>query len=169
MILDRLEQVLAKLDHGPAYPRNPSLARSSSADAVPHDYAAPAEELNDEQGMFDQLRIPTSQTTPDAILSWPIFDHRWPASFNTDPVFEAELSDGANAQPSTRTNVSFQACGINEEMIPNLVQNFLHYVHIKNPVVDADSIVWSARTVSEEGIKWDATSCLVVSCLRLLF
>ncbi|KAJ4986958.1 2OG-Fe(II) oxygenase superfamily protein [Stagonosporopsis vannaccii] len=168
LILDRLDQVLAKLEHGPAFPTISTLTGfTPDQDAVPDESAAAGRNLAEGEAGCNQLRIPTSQTTPDAILSWPVFQHRWAASFTTDPVFEAEFSDGESAWAPSRTTISSQIDGYNEENIPGLVQKFLRYVHIKNPIVDAETITMCARNVSVEGLKWDASSCMVALACAL--
>lgn len=141
---------------------------TSSADAAPHASATVDSDLNETQGSCDQLRIPSSQTTPDTILSWPVFEKQWSASFTTDSVFENELSESESNSMVCRASVTSHAGSINEEMIPELIQQFLLYVHIKNPVVDAEAITWFARNAREEGIKWDAESCLVVRLYYLI-
>ncbi|KAF2020421.1 hypothetical protein BU24DRAFT_338474 [Aaosphaeria arxii CBS 175.79] len=168
LILDRLDQVLARLDNGPALSTNPSVTTGAlGPDTAAHVSTAAGGPLGEEQYSYDQLRIPSRQTTPDAILAWPIFQHRWPDNFTTDPLFDAELSDGETEDAGFRSNVSSPTGSINEEQIPALIQIFLRHVHSKNPVLDAESLSLQARHISEEGIKWDAVSCLVVLACAL--
>ncbi len=162
LILDRLDQVLARLDHSPKNLTGSSLVTETPrADSAPHVPATAGISLSQEQD-YDQLRIPSSQTTPDAILAWPIFMHRWPDNFITDPLFDAELSDRQTEEAISHPNVRSQTSSVDEGRIPALIQNFLRHVHIKNPVVDAEALNLHAHYVSKEGIQWDAESCLVV-------
>lgn len=166
LILDRLNQVLARLDQGSSSSANTSPTAPTPGDSV--QTATSDLDLAVEQESYDQLRVPSSQTTPDAILSWPVFQRQFPASFTTDPVFEAEVSeDIQDSSQNGHTRFGQKVGGVNEEWIPKLIKQFLQYVHIKNPVVDMDTLAMYAHTVSEEGIKWDTASCLVVSTLTV--
>lgn len=53
--------------------------------------------------------------------------------------------------------------GIREEDIMTLIERFLSYVHIKNPIFDADVLRNIAKLVAERGFGWDIYTCLVVS------
>ncbi|KAH6621711.1 hypothetical protein C7974DRAFT_397016 [Boeremia exigua] len=169
LILDRLNQVLARLDQGPSSSANTSPTAPTPGDSVHASTTATSDlDLAVEQESYDQLRVPSSQTTPDTILSWPVFQRQFPASFTTDSVFEAEVSeDIQDSSQNDHTRFGQKVGGVNEECIPKLIKQFLQYVHIKNPVVDMDTIAMYAHTVSEEGIKWDTASCLVILACAL--
>lgn len=128
-----------------------------------------------EQHVFDELRIPPARTTPDAVLQWPIFGNLYPANYITDAVFEAHAED--EYDPDSQDSIPYQhhpakprlsrssgggGVGIDEDAIPDLVQKFLELVHVKNPILDTDTILSYAHHVAEEGLRWDAPSCLVV-------
>ena len=119
---------------------------------------------------FDSLKIPSSRITPDSTLVWPIFENRFPTGFLQEAVFEsAGWGDGfgdtdcsfyGNAtikSPPTAT-VPFQ-----EEAVVKLVERFLSLVHIKNPILDENTLRRYARRAAEDGLSWDGPSCLVVS------
>jgi hypothetical protein len=50
-----------------------------------------------------------------------------------------------------------------------LVQRFLDLVHIKNPILDPDTLWSYVRHVTEDGFQWDPPSCLVVCLPYALF
>jgi hypothetical protein len=58
--------------------------------------------------------------------------------------------------------------GINEEKVPGLVDRFLQLVHSKNPVFHTRQIREAARRVAEDGVGWDASSCIVVRSSTLI-
>jgi hypothetical protein len=107
----------------------------------------------------DYLKIPSSRAAPDSLLQWPIFEGKYPVgslAFPLGRTAEGELDAGS---------------GLDDfgEVAPiQLVENFLAYVHIKNPILDAQSLRVYARRVSEVGFLWDGPSCLVVSILTTL-
>ncbi|KAJ8114212.1 hypothetical protein OPT61_g3858 [Boeremia exigua] len=153
---------------GAAYPHSCSVATGTPGPAsAPRVSIVTGGGLSEEQDRYDQLRIPSSQTTPDAILAWPVFQHRWPENLITDPLFEAELSDRETEEPLSHLDASLQVGSVNEEQVPALIQNFLRHVHIKNPVVDAEMLISHAHQISKEGVKWDAASCLVILACAL--
>lgn len=87
-----------------------------------------------------------------------------------DAVFMADMADDDSdveelnpAVKTRRCNSKLKGSGIDEDQILDLVQRFLDLVHIKNPVLNPDTIWSYARRVVEDGLEWDSPSCLVVS------
>ena len=54
-----------------------------------------------------------------------------------------------------------------EERIPILIDNFLQNVHTKNPVLDVEALVRQGLVAAEQGLGWDAWSCLVLIACAL--
>lgn len=121
------------------------------------------------------MRIPSSRTTGDAVLQWPIFQSRYPPNFLLAPVFEAghdpdsdddepdlsrTLSNTAQKSSKGCSSITFDA---GEEDVRRLVGNFISFVHTKNPILDILSLQKYARHIAENGPGWDEKSCLVVS------
>lgn len=103
--------------------------------------------------------VPSSNTSPDNVLMWPIFLGNYATKCLQDAVFLSKPPDLYDNQgPSKGIKVPFQ-----EDKVPELMERFFHLVHIKNPIVDQDKLRKNARTVVEDGLSWDAGSCLVVS------
>ncbi|KAM5344153.1 hypothetical protein ACJ41O_012690 [Fusarium nematophilum] len=104
---------------------------------------------------------------------WPIFGGRFPPNYLTDPVFEldscdeSKYSDSVAQSSRKRHGIKTSSIGIDEEGILDLVQRFLDLVHIKNPIIDVDTIWSYARSVVEDGLKWDSASCLVLLACAL--
>lgn len=110
---------------------------------------------------LDRLEIPSGQTTAESILRWPILADRFASDHILNRIFEAEDPSG-NRSAHELTGLN-PGGGIDQDSIPRLVNSFLDYVHNKNPILDVESLLQSAQRVSEEGVGWDAESCLVVS------
>ena len=87
-----------------------------------------------------------------------------------DAMYDAEVDDWDHRAGETmlRPSVSqTRATGVVDEDIPRLVQRFIEHVHLKNPVVDVDTLWLCVQRVAEEGIDWTPASCLVVCVPRL--
>lgn len=117
-----------------------------------------------------ELRIPAAPNVPEAILQWPVLASgaTFPSSYITDAVFEAEVADddsddGGNGSCGPAYTKLGAAIFDEDEVMP-LVQTFFDHVHIKNPILEPETLWIHAKRVAEEGPKWDAPSCLVVSC-----
>ena len=113
----------------------------------------------------DQLHIPSSKTNVDSILQWPIFGNKYPPNYLTDAVYELEAYDGGeghNLSTSKLGSTKTRSIGIDEDGISDLVRRYLDLVYIKNPILDIDTICAYTRDVVEDGLRWDAPSCLVV-------
>ena len=52
--------------------------------------------------------------------------------------------------------------GFREEDTPRFIDRFLRHVHIKNPILDEEMLRRKSDRAIEEGLGWDACSCLVV-------
>ena len=107
----------------------------------------------------DYLRVSSSRTTSDATLRWPIFDGKYPPGLIPCAVEESSTSE-------LGTDGGVDDLGYAAPM--QLVDDFLAYVHIKNPVLDAQTLRAYARRVSEVGFEWNGPSCLVVGVLAFL-
>ncbi|KAJ4356257.1 uncharacterized protein N0V89_004288 [Didymosphaeria variabile] len=168
LILDRLNQVLSKLDHidTPTTPST-SAATRTTLGLQSTDLQANALTLQDQS---DQLKIPSRRTTADAVLKWPVFQNRWPANYLTNAIFEAENSEYDSdldiPPPQEQTRSKLGIGGVDEDSIPYLVRRFIELVHIKNPILDVKTISAYANHVAESGLGWDPPSCLVVSIPR---
>lgn len=141
MILDRLDQVLSKLDQRSATDQSQTQSHTGQR-----------------QTSSDELQIPVARITPDAVLKWPIFSNRYPPDHLTGTTFAARFEHlKPTKKPATTVG------GVDETAIPELVKRFLDFVHIKNPILDTDALWSYAEYAAEEGLKWDSASCLVVS------
>jgi hypothetical protein len=126
-------------------------------------------------------------TKCESILKWPILQTviaTEDASIDSF-IFDAHvLGDGeeGEAAQSTPTNVSTSprpnsrggiakqpkaatifGQGVRDQAFVTLCQKFLALVNCRNPIMDAHDLLQYASSVAEDGLDWDAKSCLVVS------
>ena len=91
----------------------------------------------------------------DAVLKWPVFRH-----LPLPVVPTPSHCSPASLCPST------QAPSISDELHPaacnQWVDDFFRHDHCKNPVLDEQSTRRLVRKVCQEGVGWDAESCLVL-------
>lgn len=103
------------------------------------------------------MRIPSSRSSPDAILQWPIFEGYFEPDCLVNTLFEAESTSGGLEHLSSSRGTH------QDDEIVWLVDNFLVNTHIKNPILDADTLTEYVQIVVENGAQWDDITCLVVS------
>ena len=110
----------------------------------------------------DYLRIPPCATSTSGILQWPVFEAEFPLNC-LNSSFVPSYDEQAEHSEISSVRSSAAGFGIQEEEIEGLVEDFLTFVHIKNPILHPDTLRSYARKVAENGPQWDSKSCLVVS------
>jgi hypothetical protein len=112
----------------------------------------------------DYLKILSCNTTADAALTWPIFGAKFPQDALIGIIFNPEESN--EDTPSLGTKDTLQVPGgllsLPDERIPLLIERFLECVHTKNPILDVESLLQHGRRAAENGLGWDAYSCLIL-------
>ncbi|KAJ5106612.1 hypothetical protein N7456_003287 [Penicillium angulare] len=107
---------------------------------------------------------PSSNTSPDNVLMWPIFLNNYNKNCLQDAVF-------SQAPPGIHSNEYGAKKGVKatfqEDKVPALMERFFHMVHIRNPIVDQEDLQRNARIVLEDGLSWDEGSCLVLLACAL--
>lgn len=111
----------------------------------------------------DYLRIPTTNTTADSILTWPIFAGEYPPEYLTEAILGQGEDDNGDAFVVRHGGLE----PLSDERIPSLIDRFLRNVHTKNPILDVDALLQYGRTAAETGPGWDAPSCLVLLACAL--
>lgn len=154
-ILERLDEVLLRLDHLPladgSHPIQPLL----------HDGGHVQEAVAPGNSTDDEAWIPAARTTVENVLSWPVFGDCSRNDDMLDAIYGAECGVTPVAIPAARS------AGFVDKDIQRLVQRFVEFVHVKNPVVDVETLWSYANQVVEDGIDWTPPSCLVVSTVML--
>ena len=123
-------------------------------------------DLGQDHLLLDGLQVPSSFSSTDSVLAWPIFGDRFHRGYLAEELFISDYlasQVSEEAQYMRHEHVKLPKRGICEEDIPGLVDRFLRLVHIKNPILDSKSIRQYAARVVESGLDWDAPSCVVVS------
>ncbi|KAL3450803.1 hypothetical protein BJX65DRAFT_270142 [Aspergillus insuetus] len=179
LILEKLNEVLRKLDQEP----DEKLQRAAVSEILNGDNnpantpAAPGAVVGDRYDVqahvppaLDALQVPSSFTSTDSVLAWPIFGNRFRRGYLAEELFIAgHLSSQVLGHPFHVPSdyANLHRGGICEEDIPGLITKFLHLVHIKNPILDTKLIRRYASRVTENGLSWDAPSCLVLLACAL--
>jgi hypothetical protein len=118
----------------------------------------------------------THSGTCEDVMEWPIFGGRYHRSETERLIFNPDLAslqvnqyhtpDGSSGRlkstVSSSVHKSAPGRGIQESDALALVERFLIYVHIKNPILDSLQIRRMAKDIMENGFRWDGTSCIVV-------
>ena len=106
---------------------------------------------------------------------WPIFEGRYPPEYLVDALFETQVENlddesdiSQDEAPQRLARMKFGRPNFREDEVNELVEKFISYVHIKNPILDIKTLKMYARRVVEDGPGWDGESCLVVCDLRHL-
>ncbi|KAI2912843.1 transcriptional regulator family: Fungal Specific TF [Aspergillus niger] len=146
-ILDRLAEIQLSLNS-----LNSGEATTLSLDGPQKEYMT---DIDPQTTQTVPLRIPAAKICPDAILSWPILrDVRLQASLNSLTL--ADHDHGVEEVASSDLNLA---------LIPGLIDRFLQFVHVKNPVVDTVALRRSAVTVEVGKSSRNSQSCLVIGTI----
>ncbi|RYP91458.1 hypothetical protein DL770_002397 [Monosporascus sp. CRB-9-2] len=106
---------------------------------------------------------PYMATRCESILRWPVFkgtieeEDAKIQSFLFESDAAATLSDCALPRAS-----STSLPGIEENAFVPLCRKFLTHVYPRNPVMEKEHLISYAKDAAANGLKWDASSCLVV-------
>lgn len=181
-------EILARLDEIKHLLQSSSANIPSQLQADPRHAASPFTPTTQE-GMGPDHRVdppssheaqfphPWAATRCETLLSWPVFDDLVPpelaSSAQSFVLGSQSLSDDIedaeqHATPASPPRPAYTTKGHLGQGIPDdgfitLCNKFLVHVYPRNPVLKANELVQYARSVSENGLAWDAPSCLVVS------
>lgn len=166
-ILDRINHVVSLLETGP-HPGLGDVRQEPSPASLPshiHVNTAAAGALqqpiceDDELPRLDDPEFAASTCSCESILRWPIFREIVP---DVRPfIFEA--GGGIDSFGETRGSESGRlGRGVQEDDFIPLSKKFLAYVHVKNPILDLADFRAHVKEASENGLRWDSQSCLVV-------
>lgn len=171
-ILDRINHVVSLLETGP-HPGLGDVRQEPSPASLPshiHVNTAAAGALqqpiceDDELPRLDDPEFAASTCSCESILRWPIFREIVP---DVRPfIFEA--GGGIDSFGETRGSESGRlGRGVQEDDFIPLSKKFLAYVHVKNPILDLADFRAHVKEASENGLRWDSQSCLVLIACAL--
>ncbi|KFY90218.1 hypothetical protein V500_05231 [Pseudogymnoascus sp. VKM F-4518 (FW-2643)] len=145
------KQIQDQVSESPRYSEISSIAPSFQQPAT----------IDDAQK--DYLRIPSTNTTADTILTWPIFAGEYPPEYLIEAILGKAADDKGDA--FVVRHGDFES--LSDERIPSLIDRFLRNVHTKNPILDVDALLQYGQAAAANGPGWDAPSCLVLLACAL--
>ncbi|SPO01982.1 uncharacterized protein DNG_04655 [Cephalotrichum gorgonifer] len=89
---------------------------------------------------------------------------RMSAAGSASPASSRDAGSGAFRQPKA---TQLFGRGVQEGAFVMLCQKFLALVDCRNPIMDARDLLVYARSVAEDGLGWDAKSCVVLLACAL--
>jgi len=116
------------------------------------------------------LQPPYPATKCESILRWPVFSniiHETDADIQSF-IFSSDADEvsgcgSALAYAFNTHNISHSSpLTVDEDAVVPLCRNFLIYVYPRNPILDKEELINYAKDVAANGLKWNASSCLVV-------
>ncbi|KAI0886968.1 vegetative cell wall protein gp1 [Annulohypoxylon maeteangense] len=119
---------------------------------------------DDDLPRLDDPDFAASTCSCESILRWPIFK---------DVVSDArpfifESGSGIDSFTEFRGLESGRlGRGVQEDDFIPLSKKFLAYVHVKNPILDLADFRAHVKEASENGLRWDSQSCLVLIACAL--
>lgn len=115
----------------------------------------------------DFLQIPPHRASADTVLRWEVFQDKYPVNAFIGSLFN-DSSDPSKPQTVAGLVTTHSSLTpLEEEQIPSLIDRFLQHVHTKNPILDVEALVKHGRKCAEQGVGWDARSCLVLMACAL--
>jgi hypothetical protein len=124
-------------------------------------------DMNGDEPPSSNVLRQASEMFSDSMLKWSIFSHAAPhleKELQT-PVLQvwaqASASDSGYLEKKATSGLN-----LDTEVIHELVENFLTNNHVKNPILDVESLRADTREFGETGAQWDERSCLLVRVLQ---
>lgn len=104
-----------------------------------------------------------SEMSVDSVLKWPVFTKLAPCLTDdlNGPIVEVLTSAPRNSHQASNTGSVLH--NLSPDTVTHLVENFLANNHVKNPILDVETLWIYAREFSESGPQWDGRSCLMVA------
>ncbi|KAL4752186.1 hypothetical protein BDW72DRAFT_77057 [Aspergillus terricola var. indicus] len=165
--LDTLSQAVENIQHLLISRNDTPLPPRDSAPAV-HLRRPERVPTRAQEWQQDYLQIPACRCSADAVLTWPIFGGQFRDNSLITTLFQYSSDGGAEHQSAQSAHPDIGGFRFTpDEQIPALVDQFIQNVHTKNPILDLEALVRSARHAGEFGLQWDAQSCLVLLACAL--
>ncbi|KPM38222.1 hypothetical protein AK830_g8341 [Neonectria ditissima] len=123
------------------------------ADSRAHGRASEVMPPNSDRPPAADIVTRSSDMRVESVLQWSVFE------IQEHPSLTSSLGlEGGQLQAVTGDGVF----DLDPEVITQLVENFLATNHTKNPIFDVDQLWNRVRDISETGLRWDGTTCLVL-------
>lgn len=136
---------------------------SPPADSVQGKHTLRGNDAEEQAYGHDPLTL-YAANSPEYMLRWPIFSK---VVTDAEKHTRSFLLDSLDNQDQSKFPPLRQAgTGSLLDNIQILVRKYLHLVHRRNPVVDAEKLKRYAREVTVQGLGWDGPSCQVVRSIH---
>ncbi|KAJ5297177.1 uncharacterized protein N7443_008070 [Penicillium atrosanguineum] len=137
---------------------------SPHADSVQGKHTLRGNDAKEQAYRHDPLTL-YAANSPEYMLRWPIFNR---VVTDAEKHIRSFLLDSLDSQAQSRIPPLRQAStGSFLDNIQMFVRKYLHLVHRRNPVVDAEQLERYAREVTVQGLGWDGPSCQVLLACAL--
>jgi hypothetical protein len=133
--------------------------------------------LDDLEKLVKSLQLPTTPTpdaaratgqasllrvTTEGVLSWAVFRAHYDTRCNLKGILRCDPSSAASVASPTSVDSFITAGELEPSSCKRLLDNFFHFVHGKNPMLDEGKVRHAVHRMSLEGPAWDAESCLAL-------
>ncbi|KAF2176434.1 hypothetical protein K469DRAFT_678604 [Zopfia rhizophila CBS 207.26] len=169
-ILERLDEIKLLLHSTwpPSLPFLPGQAHPNATllqDVLPTSPASVAVHGGSHLPCGGPRLSPYTAACSESLLKWPVFEGVISVSDARIDSFLLESDAEPNADEHDPAPIVAQ--GIQEEDFVHLCRKFLTNVHLRNPILEGDELNEYAKHAAENGLKWDAASCLVLLACAL--
>ncbi|OKL57885.1 hypothetical protein UA08_06714 [Talaromyces atroroseus] len=129
-------------------------------------------EADVEEPCSHEVLRPEGGTRSELMLDWPCLRGYVPAKTRSllwlaQPDSTLDDIRGYSHDPSVRNGGATFSSGAEESYAVQLVKRYLTLVHIKNPILDEQTLLKQARGIAEVGFDWTGESCLVLLACAL--
>jgi hypothetical protein len=158
LIIEKLNQVLSRLDNNEDEPPIPSASATCEPQQGP----------DVQPGIEEKTYFCSSFTSTECVMSWPIFEGELDQVNLNEETFLTDYEKTRAVDKEYSEGTRAHRASICEDDIPKYIDRFLRFVHCKNPILHTGTLKQFATSVVENGPGWDAVSCLVVSFIVYL-
>ena len=111
----------------------------------------------DDQPPTADIIFESAEMTIESILRWPVFELEE----------SVPLVSILGQVDIMKTPAGDNIFDLEPEMVAQLVENFLATNHIKNPIFDVDRLWMQVKEFTDSGLRWNGTTCLIVSAISI--
>lgn len=139
------------------------LTESDHGFSIPAGYSPSGQDrgTQDTSGTNDRSALSLPHLNAESLLHWPKI-----IEIIGRPVVERSFLLECTSTPSSAPEPQSSQYGIHEDDYLPLCRRFLDQVHVRSPILEPRDLEQYAKEVTENGLKWDNKSCLVVCYLR---
>src|SRR2546423_4859298 len=102
------------------------------------------------------------RVTTEGLLSWAIFRSQYHTRCDLKNLLRNHPSSAASVASPASSNSLITTGELESIPCRRLLDNFFHFVHVKNPMLDEGKVRHAVHRMYLEGPAWDAESCLLL-------